>query len=129
MKELVRESREWFVGLVAERRELSPNDLVPIRTGRIYSGRQALKVGLIDQIGGEDDALVWLKAERGIADDIEIVDWAVENPSESSFFMKGLAGIAGSIFGIQPERISWLIGDASSLNQLDGLVSLWHPAR
>lgn len=129
IEELVRESREWFVGLVAERRNLSPSQLVPIRTGKIYSGRQALEAGLIDQIGGEADALAWLKKERGIAPDAKIIDWSVQDSADSSFFMKSLMGLAANVLGIPVERISLLLGDNKSLNQLDGLVSLWHPSR
>lgn len=128
VQELVRESREWFVGLVAERRNLDANQLVPVRTGKIYSGRQALEAGLIDQIGGESDALAWLQKERGIAANAKIIDWNPEDSSDSSFFMKSLAGIAANVFGIPAERISLLLGDNNSLNQLDGLVSLWHPS-
>lgn len=128
VQDLVRESREWFVGLVAERRNLNPNQLVPIRTGKIYSGRQALKVGLIDQIGGEDDALAWLRKERGISPDVEVIDWSAEDSTGSSFFMKSLIGFAANVLGIPADRISLLFGDNNSFNQLDGLVSLWHPS-
>ncbi|MBX2806134.1 MAG: signal peptide peptidase SppA [Hyphomicrobiales bacterium] len=129
IQELVRESREWFVGLVAERRNLSPNELVPVRTGKIYSGRQALEAGLIDQIGGEDDALAWLQAERGVAEDIMIIEWKADDSSESSVLMKSVIRFAASAFGIPADRIALLLGDSHSLNQLDGLVSLWHPSR
>lgn len=129
VQELVRESRDWFVGLVAERRKLNASELVPVRTGKIYSGRQALKARLIDQIGGEEDALKWLRDKHSIAADAEIIDWTAEDSSGASFLMKSLASIVGGIFGVNSEHISWLIGDTGSFNQLDGLVSLWHPSQ
>jgi protease-4 len=129
VQELVQESREWFVGIVAERRGLSPSDMVSVRTGRIYTGRQALAVGLIDQIGGEEEALKWLQEERGVGADVSIVDRVPENSSSSSYFMKSVAHVVGSIFGVSAESVASLIADNSGLNQLDGLVSLWHPAQ
>jgi protease-4 len=129
VQELVRESREWFVALVAERRKLGPSQLIPVRTGKIYSGRQALAAGLIDQIGGEEAALAWLQEQHDVSPESQIIDWKVEDSSESSFLMKSAAGFAANLFGISADRISSLLGDNNSLNQLDGLVSLWHPSR
>ena len=40
--------------------------------GRAYSGRQALKLGLIDAIGDERDARAWLQAEKGIDLDLTV---------------------------------------------------------
>ena len=34
--------------------------------GRAYTGRQALKLGLIDAIGGEPEARAWLAAEKSV---------------------------------------------------------------
>lgn len=129
VQELVRESREWFVALVAERRKLAPNQLVPVRTGKIYSGRQALSAGLIDEIGGEEDAIAWLQEQHGISADAQIIDWKAEDSSSSSFLMKSVVGFAANLFGIPSDRVSLFLGDNNSLNQLDGLVSLWHPSR
>jgi hypothetical protein len=43
--------------------------------------------------------------------------------------MKSVVGLAANLFGVSAERISSLLGDNNSLNQLDGLVSLWHPSK
>lgn len=129
VQNLVAESREWFVGIVAERRNLTPADLMPIRTGRIYTGRQALTAGLVDELGGEEEALKWLKDERGVAADAEIIDRSVQSSDSSSFFMKSLVRFVGSVLGISAENLAWLVAEQRPFNQLDGLVSLWHPAR
>jgi hypothetical protein len=42
-------------------------------------------------------------------------------------WMTGLAKGAGGLFGGVFERLARLIADSSHLNQLDGLISLWHP--
>ena len=58
-EELVKESQVWFVDLVSERRKDVAPHLDEIKTGRIYTGREALKAGLIDAIGDEQTAIKW----------------------------------------------------------------------
>lgn len=126
VEELVTESRDWFVDLVTKRRELNPADLEQVKTGRIYTGRQALKIGLVDEIGDEESALKWLQEQRGLPVDIEVIERKSED-SSTSFLMKsaleGLGGVFGGVF----ERVTRFITDGRQLNQLDGLISLWHP--
>ena len=47
-----------FVSHVAEGRKLSFAQVDSIAQGRIWSGSQALKIGLVDKIGGLDDAII-----------------------------------------------------------------------
>ena len=42
--------------------------------GRAYTGRQALQLGLVDQIGGEHDAREWLARERKVPADLPVED-------------------------------------------------------
>ncbi len=128
VQELVRESREWFVGIVAERRGLGPNELVEVRTGKIYSGRQALNARLIDQIGSEKEALEWLHSEHGVTESIKVIDRAPESSGSASFLMRSMVRAVGGLFGIPSDRLAWLVSESPRLNQLDGLVSLWHPS-
>ncbi len=125
---LVAESRDWFVTVVTKRRELNAADIEQIKTGRIYTGRQALKIGLIDEIGDEESALKWLKERRGLPPDIEIIDRKSEE-STGSFFMKSAFAVVGAAFGGVLERFAQLIIDGRPINQLDGLISLWHPEK
>lgn len=128
IEEIVAESRDWFVGLVAARRELRPADLEQIKTGRIYSGRQALAIGLIDEIGDEDTALNWLKQQRGLPAEIEVIDKKADEEN-GSLFMQSLSWIAGGLFGASFERVSQFLSGNRHLNHLDGLISLWHPQK
>lgn len=63
---LIEDTFDWFKGLVAERRGFSSSQVAEVSNGRAYTGRQAVKLGLVDAIGDEDDALAWLKEEHGI---------------------------------------------------------------
>jgi protease-4 len=46
-----------FVNLVAEGRELSPSDVDALAGGRIWSGYDALELGLVDELGGLNEAV------------------------------------------------------------------------
>ncbi len=116
IKTLINDSYQWFVDLVAERRNLSPERARELADGRVYSGRQALEVRLIDQIGGMPEARGWLDKEKDISDELPVQ--LLEYGDEAT-----LPGrlISNMIFG-------WV---EKSLNlkrlTLDGLVALWHP--
>ncbi len=62
----INDSFLFFSELVKERREKRLNEkfLNEIFDGRVFTGRQALAVGLIDQIGGQEDALLYLEANK-----------------------------------------------------------------
>src|SRR5690606_3005929 len=61
---LVDDSFQWFVDIVAERRNLSWPMVMAMTDGRIVTGRVGLTTGLIDAIGGEFEAMAWLESER-----------------------------------------------------------------
>ncbi len=95
----------WFRGLVGERRGLDGAALDAVADGRVFTGRQALEVGLIDAIGGEDVARAWLTAERGIDADLGVVerDWREDEvPWPFSLFGKMGDFLGGSPVSTQP---------------------------
>lgn len=47
---------EDFISLVAKARGMSVQAVKPLAQGRVYMGRQAKAVGLVDELGGMDDA-------------------------------------------------------------------------
>ena len=72
---LIDDSYAWFKGLVAERRGITGAALEDDSDGRAFTGRQALKRGLIDAIGGEGKARDWLAQKHGIARDMAVRDY------------------------------------------------------
>lgn len=125
-EEMVNESRDWFVDLVTQRRPLSGGALEQVRTGRIYTGRQALKIGLIDKIGDEDVARDWLEG-KGVPKTLGIVEWKPQD-SSSFFSLRGVSESALSLLGGLGEQFHrFVIEGLARVNYLDGLVSLWHP--
>lgn len=57
-----------FINLVAEGRKTSVEDIEKVAKGRIWSGQQALENGLIDQLGGLNDAVIAAAELAGISD-------------------------------------------------------------
>ena len=48
-----------FIGLVAKSRGKTPAQVDTIAQGRVWDGRTAKNIGLVDQFGGVDDAVAW----------------------------------------------------------------------
>ena len=119
--EIVRDGYDWFTGLVAERRALPIERVRELADGRVYTGRQAIIVKLIDELGGEEVAVAWLETEKKLGSGLDIVDWEPKRQVDSSGFGFAAADIVLRAMGLQ--------GLATSIERakLDGLLVLWHP--
>jgi protease-4 len=126
-QDLVHEAEGWFSGLVAERRPAVQPTMAEIRTGRIYTGRQALNIGLIDAIGDEKTAIAWFEQKRGVPKDLTVVDWKPESSEGSRFWRAAVTHIAQAA-GISTLE-STILSEVNPLGSrpLDGLLSIWHP--
>jgi protease-4 len=121
MRSMVMDSFDWFVSLVAERRKLDKQQALKLADGRIYTGRQALNIKLIDEIGGEEAIRTYFGAHK-VVKDLPILNW--DAPKETSVL--GLTGMARQILGWA--GFDWLgaLQKASDDKMLlDGLVSVW----
>jgi protease-4 len=112
IREVIMDFYDRFVDMVAERRNLTRKDTLAIADGRVYSGRKALALKLIDGIGGEDEALKWLEEVKKIRPGLAIKDVQVEQPND--FFSSLSQSLAGNFF--QKSRVG-----------LDGISAIWHP--
>lgn len=64
LRDLIKDIYEQFVRDVAAGRNMSPDEMRKLADGRVYTGRQAKRLGLIDELGSRDDA-IRLAAELG----------------------------------------------------------------
>ena len=124
--EMVQDGFNWFMGLVAERRKLPMERVRQLSDGRVYTGRQALDVKLIDELGGEEKAVAWLEGEKKLAADLPIEDWAPKRSNDPT----GL-GFAAADIVLRAIGLGELAGfeAAAERAKLDGLLVLWHPAQ
>ncbi len=113
LQDVIDDAHRVFLDRVAERRRLTEQALERAADGRIYSGRRALRAGLVDGIGGEAEARQWLADERGVAAALPMRD----------------VGRRSDV--VRLLRLTTLFGEKAALSErfiLDGLVSVWHPS-
>ena len=101
-----------FRDMVVNRRELAKATVTMLADGRVFTGRQALANGLIDQLGDEVDAKQWLQSEKKLNKKLPIYTVEPDYPEQP-----------------WQEFISGSIGKAFTSNRfaLDGVISVWQP--
>ena len=95
--------KDYFVSEVAKNRNMNKKDVDRIANGLFYLGAQAKELGLVDELGGKDEAIRYIEKREGIK--AEIVEYKKEKTlldilsdvsSKQSFFVG--KGIGRSIF-------------------------------
>jgi protease-4 len=121
---MITDSYDWFVGLVAERRGLSPAQARKLGDGSVFTGRQAAKNHLIDVVGGETEIRSWL-AGKDVDKDLDIIDWEERKSGAEFLFGETATDLLAALRGgslLLPEQLRDL---ADRKLFLDGLVSVW----
>ena len=109
---VIDDTHAWFIGIVAARRDLPEERLQQVSDGRIFTGRQALQLGLVDEIGGRHEAREWLSTTHNISASLPLLK-IDRQPVGQGFIEKIVKLVGKTTFS---ERLT-----------LDGLISLWHP--
>lgn len=125
MRSMIMDSYDWFVGLVDERRPLDRQQVLALADGSVFTGRQALEKKLIDEVGGEEEAIRWLES-KGVALKLGIVEWKPKSSGASLFLGSAAARLAYSLGlgNLYADLLGQLGADRMFL---DGLVSVWQP--
>ena len=126
---IVMDSYAWFKGLVKDRRQLDDAQLAKVADGRVFTGRQAIDLKLVDSLGNEKDALAWLEKEKKVPANTPVRDYSLQprfgelsflHVASWTFNAMGLSAVA--------QRIEeWGAVQAVERLNLDGLLALWHP--
>ncbi len=126
IRRMILDSYDWFIGIVDDRRPLSRAEATALADGSVFTGRQAIERKLVDALGGENEALDWLKG-KGVAEGLEVVEW--KPPSQTSPFFLGAsaANAIGSALGFGDGSATLLSETGADRLFLDGLVSVWQP--
>ena len=128
---LVKDSYAWFRGLVKDRRGMDDALLEKVADGRVFTGRQAIGLKLIDQLGDEKAAVAWLVAEKKIKKDLPVRDFKLQPRFGDLTFLRTATSIALDSLGLGTiaRRIEQAgVTQAVEHLSLDGMLALWRPA-
>ena len=118
-----------FLDKVSASRKLKRDDVHEIAQGRVWSGRQALKLGLVDELGGLEDAVRYAAKQAKVEGDYR-VDAPGEPKSAVEKLMKLLGGdkspysrsMAGPADAVRQE-LQRVLGSVQALNDPQGVYA------
>ena len=124
---VVGDTYAWFKNLVAERRGMDGGQVATVSDGRVFSGRQSIPLKLVDELGGERQAVAWLESARGVPKDLPVTDWKPR--SESDFSLWSAMGLGAGLLGFDGFAGDLKRFGAEARSVADGgLLVLWRPA-
>ncbi|HEX7881782.1 MAG TPA: signal peptide peptidase SppA [Afipia sp.] len=128
---LVKDSYAWFRGLVKDRRGMDDATLQTVADGRVFTGRQAVGLKLIDQLGDEKTAVAWLVAQKKVGSGVPVKDFKLSPRFGDMTFLRATASVALDAMGLgvlsrQFEQSG--VSQAVDRFGLDGMLALWHPS-
>jgi len=112
LQSLVMDLYDQFVGLVASGRHMDPARVRQLADGRAYTGRQALALNLVDEIGGEAQALRWMQAKRNLPGSLPVRD--VQKGTVLDQMLKS--------------SLADILLTARQTLRVDGVWALWQPS-
>ncbi|KIZ34492.1 MULTISPECIES: signal peptide peptidase SppA [Rhodopseudomonas] len=129
LESLVKDSYAWFRGLVQQRRGMDDAQLNAVADGRVFTGRQAAGLKLIDQLGDEKTAVAWLVAEKKVQSDLPVRDYKLEPRFGDLTFLRATASIAFDALGLGTvaRRIEQAGMQSVGRLGMDGMLALWRP--
>ncbi|EIM74481.1 signal peptide peptidase SppA, 67K type [Nitritalea halalkaliphila LW7] len=100
----VEEGYDIFLSRVAEGRGMTKEEVAAVASGRVWSGKKALEVGLVDVLGDIDTAIEIAAAKAELEDDYRVLYY----PEQKSFIELLISGLTE---GVSETRIKWLTGE------------------
>lgn len=119
LQELIDVSYNQFVGTVAEARNLPVETVKSFADGRIFTGQQALELGVIDRLGTEEDARRWAAELAGLDPDKTDTYTFEERKSVVNRFLggSGSIGLQADIAASIAPAADWLEFELSTSGQ------------
>lgn len=78
-----------FLNKVSDGRGLDPEHVAKIAEGRVWSGEDALEIGIVDELGGLEDAIAYAAKLADLGDEPRVRDY----PAPKDFFEELLKGL------------------------------------
>lgn len=119
-----------FIAKVAEGRKLKPSFVEEVAQGRVWSGVEAKKLGLVDEIGGLHEAVLYAAGRAGLGTNFRLVEYPrSKNLSEALAEMFGRFAPASlrlkspGIVGEVAERLSTELARLRAYNDPRGIYA------
>lgn len=91
---------ERFLSIVAESRNMTRDEVDAVAQGRIWTGQQAYDRGLVDQIGGYDEAVAAAAARAGLEEgDYRVIEFRDEVDPFAQFLEMFGSSASTALFG------------------------------
>jgi len=84
LQQMVVKTYDDFTSRVAEGRGLRQTYVDSIGQGRVWSGADALGLGLVDQLGDMEDAIAYAATKANLGSDYKVTEW----PKQKDFFTR-----------------------------------------
>ena len=88
LNDIIKSMQLEFLNILSENRDIENETLKIISDGRIFTGKQAKELNLVDFIGSKNDAIQWLKEKAEVSVDIDIIDFSKESKYEKLINMR-----------------------------------------
>jgi protease-4 len=108
LSEVTQAVYDRFVTIVAEGRRIPKDQVLKIAKGRVWTGRQGKEHGLIDELGGLQEALTYAKKQISGVDPSQVV---VEEFPRVKTPLEQLLGLMGYLNTEEDEGLSLEMGD------------------
>ena len=97
-KKVLDDMHQQFVDIVADGRHMEHARAAALASGKIFTGREAVQLGLVDELGGQQTALAWLSEQCGVPAERKLVT----RPKEGGWLprsLKTMLGVDLSVLG------------------------------
>ena len=91
LQELIDNTFNQFVDVVAEGRDMEREDVLKIADGRVFTGAQAIALGLIDKLGNLQDTIAMAAEMVGIEGEPKVIYPKKKKPSILDFIFEEVA--------------------------------------
>ncbi len=130
LDDLVKDQYAWFKDLVKTRRGMDDAALEKVADGRVFTGRQAVPLKLVDELGDETAAVAWLAAAKNISASTPVRDYRLAPRFSDMSFLRLAASLTLEAVGL--DGLAQRLGASGSIASIDrlgleGLLALWQP--
>jgi protease-4 len=127
---VIQRSVDWiygeFVAKVAESRGIEPAKVQEIAQGRVWSGLEAKRLGLVDEIGGLDSAIKFAAKKAGLGDKYTLAEYPAKKEL-AEMIAEALEGLRpnNSRAGVVTNLVDTLRNDLITLEQFNDAQGIY----